>query len=346
MEDRNDLYGYSSEWLKANTSINGWLTLFLFAIVIGGVVSLGIELMSLVTQFYANLYFKLADLFNSVCWLAISIYVVYLFLSRKRNAIFYARLYAIVAIFTDFVEIVTATPDTTSQVIMTDLRSIAWSGIWLGYLIFSDQVNDVIPIEFRKVYKRDWGILATIIVIPALLITLGFMHNKSVDEHRQQQETLMLEKTLPASKRTDGRIVFTIPKGFGCEVAIDTINKEPIMRFELVNKADSTQTCTISSFYDADASNLNFEKYWGAAAGQRIVLDFMLKGGDSGEMKLRGNKCFYRVMKHDGIMGNFYYSRFYMVFDDKSGKACVLSFADLNKSTGYVKEILNSLRFE
>lgn len=69
MEDRNDLYGYSSEWLKANTSINGWLTLFLFAIVISGVVSLGIELMSLVTQFYANLYFKLADLFNSVCWL-------------------------------------------------------------------------------------------------------------------------------------------------------------------------------------------------------------------------------------------------------------------------------------
>lgn len=346
MEDRNDLYGYSSEWLKANTSIHGWLTLFLFAIVASGIVSLGFELTTWATQYCANLYFKLADISICICWLAIAIYVVYLFLKRKRNAIFYARLYALMTIFTNFVGLVTVSSDTTPQVVMTTLRSLAWSIIWLCYLIFSDQVNDVIPIEFRKVYKRDWGILAIIIAIPLSLITIGIMHNKSMEKDHQQQEAFMLERALPANVKTDGRIIFTVPKDFSCSVEIDTINNEHIMRYELVDKKDSTRTCAICSLYDADDSVINFGKYWSAAAGESEVLNFMIKGGDNGEIKIKGNKCFYRTYKHDGIMGSYYYSRFYMIFDEPSGKACIVSFADLNKSTGYIKEILNSIRFK
>lgn len=346
MEDRNDLYGYSSEWLKANTSIHGWLTLFLFAIVASSVVSLGFGIVNVCTVYYENVYFKLTDLVNCISVLAISIYTVFLFMKRKRNALFYARLYVLIVILSNFVEIVTARHDALSQVIMTDMRSIVWSCIWLGYLIFSDQVSDIIPIEFRKVYKRDWGILAVIILIPTLLTILGFRQIKVTDNSRKEQETIMLAKTLPENVRTDGRITFTIPKDFGCSVTIDTIAKEKIMRFELVNKIDSLQSCTICSLYDADDSYLNFTKYWNTAVGESEVLNFMVKGGDSNEMKLNGNTCYYRSYKHDGIMGNYYYSRFYMIFDEPSGKACIVTFADLNKSTGYVKEILNSIRFK
>lgn len=65
---------------------------------------------------------------------------------------------------------------------------------------------------------------------------------------------------------------------------------------------------------------------------------------DSGTIKINGNDCLYKISKHY-INGVYVYWRFYLLFSP-TGKVFLASFYDIDKSTEYVNELLNSVRFK
>ena len=171
---------YTSEWLKSNTQIKGWLIFFLLAIFVGGLISA----ISSFTNFDAadyggTIWLGAVDIFIGVCLFAIAIYTIYAFIQRKPNALFYGRLYVFLVLATNIISAIGGDPEfgTVKQVV----RGIIWSIIWFFYLLLSDQVQRVIPKPFRKVKTSDWSILAVFIMISILCFAIGVAKLNSKD---------------------------------------------------------------------------------------------------------------------------------------------------------------------
>ena len=62
------------------------------------------------------------------------------------------------------------------------VRSLLWAVIWFLYLIYSDQVQENFPSEYRKSKPRDWYIIAAIVILPLFFTACGIIDiNKSAD---------------------------------------------------------------------------------------------------------------------------------------------------------------------
>ena len=171
---------YTSEWLKSNTQIKGWLIFFLSVISIGGVGSA----INAFTNFDAadyggNIWISAVDVFIGISLLAIAIYTVYAFVKRKPNALFYGRLYVFLVFATNIISAIGG--DLELGTLKTAIRGVVWSIIWFFYLLLSDQVQRIIPKSFRKVKASDWGILTVLIMIPVFCIVIGGVKLNSND---------------------------------------------------------------------------------------------------------------------------------------------------------------------
>lgn len=171
---------YTSEWLKSNTQIKGWLIFFLSVISIGGVGSA----INAFTNFDAvdyggNIWISAVDVFIGVGLLAVAIYTVYAFVKRKPNALFYGRLYVFFVFATNIISAIGG--DFEFDTLKTAIRGVIWSIIWFFYLLLSDQVQRIIPKSFRKVKASDWGILTVLIMIPVFCIVIGGVKLNSND---------------------------------------------------------------------------------------------------------------------------------------------------------------------
>lgn len=95
---------YTSEWLKSNTQIKGWLIFFLSVISIGGVGSAFNAFTNFDAADYGeNIWISAVDVFIGISLLAIAIYTVYAFVKRKPNALFYGRLYVFLVFATNII---------------------------------------------------------------------------------------------------------------------------------------------------------------------------------------------------------------------------------------------------
>lgn len=163
---------YTSEWLKSNTEMKGWLLLFFVSIFLGGLLSVVNSFKNYDNADYGgSIWFGVGDIFIGISLFAIALYTIYAFIQRKSNALFYGRLYCLLVLISNI--IVAISGDLETNGIMEAVRGIIWSIVWFLYLLLSDQVERVIPKSFRKVKKYDWIILAVLIIIPIICIVVG-----------------------------------------------------------------------------------------------------------------------------------------------------------------------------
>lgn len=105
--EENKDFVYTSEWLKENTEIRGWLFFFLIALGLGGVVSAGYSIYSLNIDDYAgNIFLICADVLLGLSILGIALYTIYSFVNRRPDAVFmvefmfllfFSRIYSLYA---------------------------------------------------------------------------------------------------------------------------------------------------------------------------------------------------------------------------------------------------------
>ena len=172
-----DEYGdliYTSEWLKENSTIGGWLLLFLIAIAIGGLLSGLYPIVTLNQAEYGyNTFFIASDIIFGLGLLGIAIYTIYAFITRKPNAVFWAKVYTIMVLVSHFVLMCIEGASGADGVFSDHIRGLIWGFVWFLFLMYSGRVEEVIPTSFRKVKKYEWGIVSGIIIVPVLCVVIG-----------------------------------------------------------------------------------------------------------------------------------------------------------------------------
>ena len=130
------------------------------------------------------------------------------------------------------------------------VRSLVWSVIWFCYLSFSTQVQEVIPIEYRKRTKLDYGIIAIMVIVP--LFTFSYAFFKAYITQTDMGEFIEVS-SLKNGEHTDGKIAFLLPKGFEC----DSSYYEDLKLFQL-SYSDVASIILVSDI-DGDQSESNIK---------------------------------------------------------------------------------------
>lgn len=340
----NQTVGITSEWLKANTEIHGWLSFFFFAIIVGGLISAIYPIATFNASDYAgNFCLGAVDIVTGLLLLVVAGFTVYSFVNRKPNAVFWGKVYVVLVFLTNiFMLISGATEDTGLQSTTHVVRSVVWGGIWFLYLSFSEQVQEIIPKSFRKISSSDWAMLAASILLPIFLFVVGYSQINSLVDSRNNQETELRNTVLEYNERTDGRVIFTIPDGFECESQVVNTEGVNLTVFSLNN--DEIGNCTMCSDYDTDKSIKNFDSYWDSWKDDDLK-NYNTENVDRGTKTINGNDCLYRITKHY-VNGVYVYWRYFLLFDDETGKVFLASCYDTNNSTYYIDELLESVKFK
>jgi len=343
-QSENQTEEITSEWLKANTEIHGWLSFFFFAIIAGGLFSAIYPIATFNASDYAgNFCLGAVDIVTGLLLMAVAGFTVYSFVNRKPNAVFWGKVYVVLVFLTNiFVLIGGATEDTGFQSTQHVIRGVIWGVIWFLYLTFSDQVEEIIPKSFRKISSTDWAMLAASVLLPVFLFVVGYSQINSLVDLRNDQEIELRKTELEYNQRTDGRVIFTIPDGFECESQIVDAEGVSVTVFSINN--DAIGNCTMCSDYDTDKSFKNFDSYWDSWKDEDIK-NYSTENVDRGSKSINGNDCLYRITKHY-VNGVYVYWRYYLLFDDATGKVFIASFYDTNSSTYHVDELLESVKFK
>lgn len=165
MEKEPDIF--TSEWLRKNTEVNGWLAFMLLFMICGAILST--ILFTKYFHAYSSHYMCFAvalSLIFSLILIGMSGYAVWAFAMRRPNAIFWTIGYHSILIYQSLLQMIFLRNYTISVCLL--------SIVWILYLLFSEQSKEVIPPEYRKVTRTDWAMLGWCYIIP-LITTADFI---------------------------------------------------------------------------------------------------------------------------------------------------------------------------
>lgn len=255
----------TAEYLQSTTKISGWLTFFLVIVVINGLINGLAPIVAINLKEFEGFYaFAFIDIFLGLMLLFIAIYTVIAFNKRKPDAVFAAKTFVATAFLTNLLVLVVAKLMGSTDEIntMRIVRSLIWGTIWFMYLCFSVQVSEVIPEEYRKTSKTIWISIASLIIVPIVLMVIGFLSLLSHPESlfsQEEKDDFLKEYVLAQQEKecTDGKVVFSVPFGFTCEQAI-TDKGVPV--YELKSLLGD-ELITINSNFLSNPTKSDFDEF-------------------------------------------------------------------------------------
>ncbi|MBP5513387.1 MAG: hypothetical protein J6Y04_01210 [Bacteroidaceae bacterium] len=333
----------TSEYLRQNTGIHGWLSFFLFTITIGGLFCAIIQFVHFDMH---ELILSVGDVIYGVIIFVLSIYILYAFSYRKPNAVFLGKAY-IITVF--IVNLLTAIGGTDDKI--HPYGSLIWGPIWFLYLQYSEQVKEVIPKTFRKIGKRDYLLVGSLIVIPLLFIIVSIMF-PSIDTQYENEisytaqdevsQTSLADNryklsSLSENERTDERIVFAIPDGFSCERLEDSESGMIVYQLE----SEDNASIRICSGVDEDSSEKSFDDY-ASNWEEKDLKPHVRKRLPNVQHEIHDWEYRIKVVEYN-VNGSILYWRFIMMYHKSLSVVCLLSCYDYGQDN-YVHEILHSVR--
>lgn len=326
----------TSEELKRTTNIHGWLSFFLFTVVVGGLFNLIFSVATCdISEYGGSTMLALTDVVLGCLHCAVAFMTLYAFCQRKADAVFLGKTFVVTIFASNLLRLLGGNFEPAGYgSIFQIIKSLGWSTFWFSYLCCSNQVKKVIPKDFRKLSSIDYGLLIALIVVPLLFLSFGITEIRKSQEKETAafvQETVLSEREL-----TDGRVIFTPPTGFTC-------NKEEVDGITVYNMTDeNVGYITLCSDYDSDKSSSNINSYWENWEDQEArEYSSSLIANES--RIINGYTYYYKVKKYN-VDGNSVYWRFSMLFDNASSKVCVMSCFD-NGIDEYFNDIIESIRF-
>ena len=348
----NDEIEVTSESLKESTQIHGWLSFFLFQMGIGGFISAVYPLATFKLDDYDGSYILgMTDVIGGILLFILSIFAIRAFRRRKPNAVFLGTSYTILCVilnllvlcYGDFEQDGLATAPKT-------FRSLVWGCIWLCYLHQSNQVEEIIPTDFRKSSKRDYLLVASVIVVPLLFMVVGIFdairiqnaeNEKAVQRYNENHRNFYsdIKNSLTPNQYSDGRIIFDAPDGFEC---VDTVIQNSKV-FEL--EKEHCAHVTLCSDFDTDNSDENIDRYWKNWEDKSIAKCKSSLVKDTKDYTDKYSKSI-KVQKYI-VNGNAMYWRFVMLFDTETGKVCLISAYDVydEGEDDYLNALIESIQF-
>ena len=109
--------------------------------------------------------------------------------------------------------------------------ALIWCVIWLGFLHYSTLVQEIYPIEKRRVNTKDWIMASASFLVPWTIILIWFLNivqtnnssnsdysvnnDTSVEDSQDKSTSKEIDpKTLAHGELTDGNVAFIIPSQY------------------------------------------------------------------------------------------------------------------------------------
>lgn len=312
--------------------LKGWLLFFLIVYVgIGSAVSLALNIKDYSND--GNFWTSTIDLAFATMYLVTGIFTIVAFVKRQSDAVYLAKLYIIMCFCSNLIALIVQDDlSVTQREFRSMARSLGWSLIWFIYMYRSHQINELFPLENRKIKTRSIIITVAAFLIPALFTVMSIYTDKSTDEIEQEAiENLVLEDY----QLTDGRIVITLPDSTVCE---ESIGENGIKFFNITDTTTEVEA-TIVSAYDDDASQESFNEYFKGWKDEDFNKYFS-KTLDSWEDDEDGVKTYYKLTRLT-VDGSPVDWEFYVFFDTDKGRVCIIS----SYSSAYAESLARKLRF-
>ena len=335
-EEETEDFVYTSDYLKENTEIHGWLSFFLFAIIVGGAISAVYPIITYnPAEYGGSNILPMGDVILGIMLLGVSIYTLYSFIQHKPNAVFLGKTYVVAVFATNLLSLFGGDFENSGLGSMPQIiRSLIWAIIWFSYLSLSEQVQEVIPKEYRRLKKSDYYILVALIIVPLAFIAWGI--KDIVTAHDEEITTFLQETPLQDGEYTDGKVIFSVPDGFKCEMQ----EANGLKVFNIEN--DQIASITLCSDYDGDQSAKNINDYWSnwededaSQYSKSLIVNE--------KREINGHPYYYKVTRYD-INDSYVFWRFIMLYDNASSKVCVISSYD-GGFDSYIEGLLNKVRF-
>ena len=336
-DESTEEFVYTSEYLKQNTEIHGWLSFFLFTVVAGGLLSVVYPLFTFnLAEYDNNIFLALADPLFGLMLFLLACYTFHAFVNRQPNAVFLAKMYIIAVFASNLLALIGGEYEPTGLGSAPRLvRSLILSGIWFAFLLNSNNVEEVCPKEYRQKKNLDIYIAAAFIVFP--LLTVAISLTSELSTRSNQEATLLQNAVLADNEYTDGKVIFARPSGFNCQQT----EAGGIKFFNL--ECESVGSITLCSDYEDNRSEQNVRTYWKNWEDEDLqknpaeVLNF-------DALETNGHPYYYAVKKYT-IDDSELYWRFIMLFDYDTGKVCLISSYDGGYEE-YIDELIKSIRFK
>lgn len=337
IEGSSGEFVYSSEYLKKNTEIHGWLSFFLFTVVAGGLFSVVYPLFTFnLAEYDNNIILALADPLFGLMLFLLACYTFHAFVNRQPNAVFLAKMYVVAVFVSNLLVLIGGEYDETGLGSAPRLvRSLIWGGIWYAFLLNSNNVEEVCPTDYRKKKNLDIYIAAAFIIYPLLIVAISLTSELST--RSKQEASLIQNAALAENEYTDGKVIFARPSGFSCQKT----EVEGLQLFSL--ECESVGSITLCSDYDDNRSEQNVRSYWKEWEDEDAK-KIPSKVERFETLEKNGHPYYYAVKKYTTNDGELFW-RFIMIFDYETGKVCVISSYDGGYEE-YLEELLNSIRFK
>lgn len=309
----------------------------MFSIGLGGLVSALYPIFTYNVEEYGSHFLALSDVFLGIMLLALAIYSIYAFLKKKPNAVYLAKVYIIAVFVSNIIALLSGEFEETGIGSMPRLiRSLIWSIIWFLYLTLSEQVKNIIPKSYRKLFNRDYYITAAFVIVPLFMLGIGIADIQS--QHDKIEAQFISSTDLAYNEYTDGRIVFTKPDGFTCEK--QEIDDPQIILFDL--ELSDCAWIRICSDYDSDITAKNFNSYWENWKDSELE-EYSYKEILNEKRSINGNPYFIKTIQYE--TENPIKWHYALLFNSQTGKVCLLSYYQFGNSENYLEVILKSIRF-
>jgi len=333
------------ETISGNEKIHGWLTFFLVAIGLGGILApiLGFAHMSMsdydigVGLLWSQIG-VVCDGILLVGYTVLSVYTIISFCKYRPNAVGLGKSYLIIAFATNLLSLIVGDYEPTGFNSFAQIISrLIWQIIFFLYLSYSVQVESLFPKEERKLFKRDKLIIFSIVtpVIVWLILTFSGAFIHGIAEEMQQNNYTISEDSLSVNEYTDSRIIFECPN----ELSIEKYENEDDIFYVLYQ--DDISMTIYSTFDDEDTIDY-FEECMQSWADESFN-DFEYDVTDERYEVLFGNSFYLKTLQ--------YYSEpvfewsFVLLFNSETGKCCVVSYYSTT-DTDYLQEVIHSIRFK
>ncbi|MDR0895544.1 MAG: DUF2569 family protein [Prevotellaceae bacterium] len=169
---------------KHQGTIQGWLAFFLVVRVgAGTLLTIVMSAMNFSIQSYVFPHFNavmqglgyLVAVVDIVSVPVLGIYTIYAFYTYKPNAVALGKSYVIMMLIINAITLLIGEQETAQRMINIAF-SLVWGVVWLAYLLFSEQVNELFPAQQRKLYLPDKILLAIVFGVPLLWIPLVYLY--------------------------------------------------------------------------------------------------------------------------------------------------------------------------
>ncbi len=323
---------------------DGWLTLFLIVIGIGGVLSpiRGFFTMSL-SDYDIGIghWFSIAGAVSDGILLLgmafLAFYTIISFNKYKPNAVQLGKSYLIIAFTFNLLSLIGGYYESSEY--KNVFIPLIWQVIWFIYLSQSVIVEELFPKEERKLFKRDKILLFSIItpVIIWNILLFIFLVGQGVTITNQtiiDQDTIN-KSELSYNEYTDGRIIFENPTGLVVEKVI-----EDNEAYYTLTDNENTSILIYSDLDDTDTKE-HFEESMRAYT-DKVFGDFEYKIKDEQNYFRNGNSIYMKTLQFNSEP--IIEWSFVMLFNKETSICCVLACGSKNESE-FLSDLISSIRF-